>query len=67
ERFHAQVLADNLPARALLDRLNAPWIRDEPGVVKATVEVPDIDKLPVKIKHLKEIQDMARQVIQAFE
>jgi CRP-like cAMP-binding protein len=67
ERFHAQVLADNLPARGLLDRLDALWIREEPGVVVATVDVPDPLKLPVKIKHLKEIQDVARQVIRAFE
>jgi len=66
-KFHARVLSDNLPARALLDRLDAPWIRDEPGVVAATVEVPDPTKLPVKIEHLKQIQDVARQVIRAFE
>jgi protein lysine acetyltransferase len=66
-KFHARVLSDNLPARALLDRLDAPWIRDEPGVVAATVEVPDPKTLPVKIEHLKQIQDVARQVIRAFE
>jgi protein lysine acetyltransferase len=67
ERFHARVLADNLPARALLDRLDAPWVREEPGVVSATIDVPDPKQLPVKIKHLKEIRDVARQVIRAFE
>jgi CRP-like cAMP-binding protein len=67
KQFRAQVLADNLPARALFDRLNAPWVREEPGVVAATVDVPDPARLPVKIKHLKEIQDVARQVIRAFE
>jgi CRP-like cAMP-binding protein len=66
-KFHARVLSDNLPARALLDRLDAPWIRDEPGVVAATVEVPDPKNLPVKIEHIKQIQDIARQVIRAFE
>jgi protein lysine acetyltransferase len=66
-KFHARVLSDNLPARALLDRLDAPWIREEPGIVAATVEVPDPKKLPGKIKHLKEIQNVARQVIRAFE
>ena len=59
--------ADNLPARALLDRLDAPWIREEPGVVSATIKVPDPDKLPIKIKNLKEIQNVARHVIRAFE
>jgi protein lysine acetyltransferase len=66
-RFSARVLSDNLPARALLDRLDAPWIREEPGIVTATVEVPDPAKLPVKIKHLKQLEDVARQVIRAFE
>jgi CRP-like cAMP-binding protein len=67
KQFHAQVLADNLPARALFDRLNAPWIREEPGVVAATVDVPDPAQLRVNIKNLKEIEDVARQVIRAFE
>jgi protein lysine acetyltransferase len=66
-KFQARVLSNNLPARALLDRLDAPWIREEPGIVAATVEVPDPTKLPVTIKHLKEIQNVARQVIRAFE
>ena len=66
-KFQARVLSDNLPARALLDRLDAPWIREEPGVVAATIEVPDPSKLPFKLKNLKEIQDVARQVIRAFE
>jgi CRP-like cAMP-binding protein len=67
ERFHARVLADNLPARALLDRLDAPWVREEPGVIATTIDVPDPKQLPVKIKHVKEIRDVARQVIRAFE
>ena len=66
-KFQAQVLSDNLPARALLDRLDAPWIREEPGVVSATIKVPDPDKLPIKIKNLKEVQNVARHVIRAFE
>jgi protein lysine acetyltransferase len=67
ERFVARVLADNLPARALLDRLDAVWIREEPGVIATTIDVPDAKKLPVKIKHRNEIRDVARQVIRAFE
>jgi RimJ/RimL family protein N-acetyltransferase len=66
-KFQAQVLSDNLPARALLDRLDAPWIREEPGVASATIEVPDPDKLPIKIKNLKEVQNVAQHVIRAFE
>lgn len=66
-KFQARVLSDNLPARALLDRLDAPWIREEPGVVAATIEVPDPSKFPIKLEHLTQIQDVARQVIRAFE
>ncbi|HZQ33997.1 MAG TPA: GNAT family N-acetyltransferase [Mycobacterium sp.] len=67
ERFQARVLSDNLPARALLDRLDAPWVRDEPGIVSATIDVPDAEKLPVNPKTVNEIRDVARQVIRAFE
>ena len=67
ERFHARVLSDNMPARALLDRLDAPWVREEPGVVSATIDVPDPAKLPVNSKQVNEIRDVARQVIRAFE
>ena len=67
QRFAARVLADNLPARALLDRLDAPWIREEPGVVAATIDVPDPERMPVKLKQLNQIRDVARQVIRAFD
>jgi protein lysine acetyltransferase len=67
KRFQARVLTDNLPARALMDRLDASWERDEPGIVTTIVDVPKPGGLPVKPKVLKEIGDMARQVIEAFD
>jgi RimJ/RimL family protein N-acetyltransferase len=67
ERFRARVLSDNAQARTMLDRLGAPWVREEPGVVIATIGVPDPLDLPVKLTALKEINDVARQVIEAFD
>ena len=66
ERFHAEVLSDNAPARALLDKLDAQWERDEPGVVCATIDVPEIKDLPIELHSVNQIRDVARQVIQAF-
>jgi protein lysine acetyltransferase len=67
ERFHAELLTDNAPARALLDRLDADWERDEPGVITATIDVPDPNDLPLKSNSVKQIRDVARQVMQAFD
>jgi protein lysine acetyltransferase len=67
ERFHAEVLTDNAPARALLDQLDANWERDEPGVITATIDVPDPKHLPLKANSVKQIRDVARQVIHAFD
>jgi CRP-like cAMP-binding protein len=67
ERFHARMLSDNLPSRALLDRFDPPWTRDEPGIVAATIPVPDLAVLAVNVKCLKEIQHIARQMIHAFD
>jgi CRP-like cAMP-binding protein len=66
ERFHVRVLSDNLPARAMLDRLQAPWVREEPGIVVATIDVPQPEDLPVKLQ-LEQISDVARQVVAAFD
>ena len=65
ERLQARVLADNAPARALLDRLHMQWERDEPGGVTATVAIPDPKNLPVDSS--EEIRDLARRDIQAFD
>jgi protein lysine acetyltransferase len=66
ERFHAKVLSDNAPARTLLDKLDAQWERDEPGVVCATVDVPETKDLPLQLHSVDEIRNIARHVIQAF-
>jgi len=67
KRFQARVLTDNLPARAMLDRFAAVWERDEPGVVTTVVEVPKPGDLPVGPMVVKQIGDVARQVIEAFD
>jgi CRP-like cAMP-binding protein len=67
KRFYARVLTDNVPARAMLDHFDAVWDRDEPGVVTTVIDVPKSKDLPVKPKVLKQIGDVARQVIEAFD
>ncbi|MBV8346380.1 MAG: GNAT family N-acetyltransferase [Mycolicibacterium sp.] len=66
-RFHARVLADNAPSRALLDQLGAAWEREEPGIVAATLDVPASKDLAVKLPALEQISDVARRVIEAFD
>ena len=66
-RFHAEVLADNTPARILLDRVGAEWERDEPGVVATTVDVPNAETLPLEPDCVTQLRDVARQVIHAFD
>jgi RimJ/RimL family protein N-acetyltransferase len=65
ERFRANVLADNAPARMLLERLDVEWERDEPGVLTAKAEVPEPTRLPADC--VGKIRDVARQVIHAFD
>ena len=65
ERLHARVLADNGPARALLDRQQVQWERDEPGVLTATVAIGDANDLA--IESTEEIGDIAQQVINPFD
>ncbi len=65
ERLHARALADNAPARALLDRQHVQWERDEPGVVTATAAIADPNDLP--IDSTEEIRDIAQQVIHSFD
>jgi CRP-like cAMP-binding protein len=67
ERFTASVLADNARARALIDKLNAPWEHDEPGVITATVDVPHLTDLTLSADSIRRIRDVARQVMQAFD
>ena len=67
ERFHASVLAENWPARSLLDRVDAPWVRDEPGVLTTTFDVPDPRQILGDLPQLPVIEDVAHQVIHAFD
>jgi protein lysine acetyltransferase len=67
ERFHARVLADNPPARALGDKVNANWEPEEPGVVTTTGQIPALGDLPLDPRTRGKIQQVARQVIHAFD
>ncbi len=67
ERFHARVLSDNPPARALGDKVNAHWEQEEPGVVTTTGEIPALDDLPLDHDTRRQIQHVARLVIDAFD
>ena len=64
-RFEATVLADNAPVRALLERLNVQWEVDGPGVLTATADVPEPTHLAPNT--VRDVRDMARQVIHAFD
>jgi CRP-like cAMP-binding protein len=45
ERFAAEVLADNAPMRAVLDKAGAQWALSEPGVVATEVAVAPLAQL----------------------
>jgi RimJ/RimL family protein N-acetyltransferase len=67
KRFHARVLADNPPARALGDKVNARWEHEEPGVVATTCEIPEFGDLPLGAGLCRQVEQVARQVIHAFD
>ena len=67
KRFHARVLSDNPPARALGDKVNARWEHEEPGVVTTTGEIPRFRDLPLDRDVYQQIRQVARQVIQALD
>jgi protein lysine acetyltransferase len=67
KRFHAQVLSDNPPARVLGEKVNARWEQEEPGVITATGEIPAPDDLPLDYDTRRQVQNVARQVIHAFD
>ncbi len=67
KRFHARVLTDNPPARALGDKANARWEHEEPGVVTTTGEIPEFDDLPIGHGLRRQIEHVASQVIHAFD
>lgn len=65
EKFTARVLSDNVPMRAILDRLGAYWERDDPGIVTTVIDVPDEHLLPFGRDIAGQIKDVGRQAIQA--
>ncbi|BBX60858.1 acetyltransferase Pat [Mycobacterium saskatchewanense] len=67
KRFHARVLADNPPARALGDKVKARWEHEEPGVVTTIGEIPEFDELQLGPGLRRRIEQVAHQVIHAFD
>jgi len=67
KRFHAQVLSDNPPARALGEKVSARWEQEEPGVITTTGEIPALDDLPLDYDTRRQIQNVARQVIHGLD
>ena len=65
QRFTAQVLAENNPMRAILDRFGAAWQREDLGVVTTVVDVPQPCDLSFPPELTKQIRDVTRQVIRA--
>ena len=66
-RFHARVLSDNPPARALGDKVNARWAHEEPGVVTTTGEIPRFRDLPLERGVYQQIRQVAWQMIHALD
>ena len=64
-RFTARLLAENMAMRSILDRFNANWVRDEPGVVTTEFDVPGNDQLRIEPSVAQEIRVVARQVMRA--
>ena len=64
-RFTARVLSDNQAMRAILDRFGATWQRDDLGVVTTEIDVPQPKDLPIPPELIRQIRDVARQVIRA--
>jgi len=62
-RFTARVLADNYAMRAILDKYEPQWHRDEQGVVTALVNVPAPRTLSLSPKMYRQIRSMAGQAI----
>jgi protein lysine acetyltransferase len=66
EWFHARVLSDNPPARALGDELHAHWEQEEAGVITTMMKIPALDDIPLDHDARCQIEHVARQVIHAF-
>lgn len=65
ERFTARVLSENHPMRAILDRFDADWHRDDLGVVTTVVDVPNPRSLHLPTSLVKKMRDVTSQVIKA--
>lgn len=65
QRFTARVLSDNHPMRSILDHFGACWHRDDLGVVTTEIDVPKPAELPFDSELVRQIRDVARQVIRA--
>jgi CRP-like cAMP-binding protein len=63
QRFTARVLSDNYPMRAILDRFDAVWQRDDLGVVTTVIDIPRPPDPPFTPQLTKQIRDMTRQVV----
>ena len=60
-RFHARVLTDNLPMRAILDRAGAQWKRDDLHMVTTEIAVPQ--EVPIDDDTARGIEAMAVRVL----
>ncbi|MCT7657356.1 GNAT family N-acetyltransferase [Mycobacterium deserti] len=67
QRFTARVLTDNLPMRAILNRLGAVWHRDDLGVVTTAVDVPAVKSLQLTPDSIRQMRDVVRQVTRAVD
>ena len=65
QRFTARLLAENGPMRAILDRYEVEWEREEPGVVITEFDVPGLDGMRVEPGLVQEIRSVTRQVVRA--
>ena len=65
QRFTARLLAENGPMRAILDRYDVEWEREEPGVVITEFDVPPLEGLRIEPTLVEEIRSVTRQVVRA--
>jgi CRP-like cAMP-binding protein len=65
QRFTARVLTENYAMRAILNRYDAHWERDDLGVVTTTIAVPRPANPPFTTELTKQIRDAASQVVRA--
>jgi protein lysine acetyltransferase len=66
EKFTARVLSDNQPMRTILDKFGAEWQREDLGVVKTVMDVPELRDVNLPPELTGRIRDVARQVLEAL-